>query len=132
MQRLSRIYPFTKGMGLAAPQIGVSRTLAVVRPPDSDAVVALLNPVVTWQSPEEDEQYEGCLSLFDVRGKTRRPLAVRVRVEEPDGLAVLSAWPDVTASPAGHSSPSLRTVPPQAVSPYPPFLICPTSTSRLT
>jgi peptide deformylase len=85
VQRLSRIYPFTKGMGLAAPQIGVSRTLAVVRPPDSDAVVALLNPVVTWQSPEEDEQYEGCLSFFDVRGKTRRPLAIRVRVEDPDG-----------------------------------------------
>ena len=92
VDRLSLIYPFTKGMGLAAPQIGVSRTLAVVRPPDSDAVVALLNPVVTWQSPEEDEQYEGCLSFFDVRGKTRRPLAIRVRVEDPDGSSRIVAF----------------------------------------
>jgi len=85
VRRVSRIYPFTKGMGLAAPQIGVSRALAVVRPPDGGPVVALLNPVITWQSSEEDEQYEGCLSFFDVRGKTRRPLAIKVQVNELDG-----------------------------------------------
>jgi len=90
--RLALIYPFTKGMGLAAPQIGVSRTLAVVRPPDSDATVALLNPVVTWQSSESDEQYEGCLSFFDVRGKTRRPLAIEVQVDEPDGSSRVVAF----------------------------------------
>ncbi len=85
VRRLSLIYPFTKGMGLAAPQIGVSRALAVVRPPGGKPAVALLNPVVTSQSSEEDEQYEGCLSLFDVRGRTRRPLAINVQVDEFDG-----------------------------------------------
>ena len=64
--RLALIYPFTKGMGLAAPQTGVARTLALVRPPDTDTIVALLNPVVTWQSSESDEQYEGCLSFLEV------------------------------------------------------------------
>src|SRR5205085_1527582 len=47
------------------------------------------------------------------------------------GLAVLSAWLDVTAHPPATAPlPSERS--PSAVSPYPPFLICPTSTSRLT
>jgi peptide deformylase len=85
VRRVGRIYPFTKGMGLAAPQIGVSRALAVVRPPEGGPIVVLLNPVVTWQSSDEDEQYEGCLSFFDVRGKTRRPLVIKVQVDEPDG-----------------------------------------------
>jgi peptide deformylase len=85
LRRLAMLHPFTKGMGLAAPQIGVPRALAVVRPADREPIVTLLNPVVTWQSPGEDEQYEGCLSLFDVRGRTRRPLAVSVQVADLDG-----------------------------------------------
>jgi peptide deformylase len=85
LRRLALLHPFAKGMGLAAPQIGAPRALAVVRPAQHEPVVTLLNPVVTWQSPDEDEQYEGCLSLFDVRGRTRRPLAISVQVADFGG-----------------------------------------------
>src|SRR5262249_13893573 len=61
--RVAQVHVFGKGMGIAAPQIGVSRAAAIVRGPDGEAVT-LLNPRVIEESPQTDEQYEGCLSFF--------------------------------------------------------------------
>ncbi len=88
VDRLKQIYPFTKGVGLAAPQIGVPRSMAVVVPSDRPGIV-LTNPRVAWASEETDEQFEGCLSFFDVRGQVRRPLSIDVDVAEFDGAAKL-------------------------------------------
>jgi peptide deformylase len=76
--RIAQVHVFGKGMGLAAPQLGVDRAVAVVRPPDEPDPITLLNPVVVDQSVELDEQYEGCLSFFDVRGLVPRPLWVEI------------------------------------------------------
>ncbi|HEU4399195.1 MAG TPA: peptide deformylase [Actinomycetota bacterium] len=84
LERLQRIYPFNKGMGLAAPQIGVSRAMAVIKPPKGEPLV-LVNPVVVERSPEEDEHFEGCLSFFDVRGIVARPRSARVEIASLDG-----------------------------------------------
>jgi peptide deformylase len=43
-----------------------------------------LNPQVIDQSDDYDEQYEGCLSFFDVRGKAPRPLCVHVEHQHVD------------------------------------------------
>jgi peptide deformylase len=69
---------FGKGNGLAGPQIGVGRAAAVVQLPDDEPLV-LYNPRVVDVSDDTDEQYEGCLSFFDVRGLVER--AVRIDVE---------------------------------------------------
>ncbi|MFI6310170.1 peptide deformylase [Nocardia fusca] len=79
MDRVARVHPFAKGMGIAAPQIGIDRCAAVVRPADPDAAaIVLLNPRIIAESDEFDEQYEGCLSFFDVRGLVPRPLHITV------------------------------------------------------
>ncbi|GHE12687.1 peptide deformylase [Streptomyces alanosinicus] len=65
-------------MGIAAPQIGIARAAAVVMPADEPPAVILLNSRVTERSEETDEQYEGCLSFFDVRGLIPRPLTITV------------------------------------------------------
>lgn len=65
-------------MGIAAPQIGISRAVAIVQPPGDAPAVILLNPRITDHSDETDEQYEGCLSFFDVRGLVPRPLQITV------------------------------------------------------
>ena len=79
MDRVSRVHPFAKGMGIAAPQIGIGRCAAVVRPADPHApAIILLNPRIIAASDETDEQYEGCLSFFDVRGLVPRPLHITV------------------------------------------------------
>ncbi|WP_327226941.1 peptide deformylase [Streptomyces platensis] len=78
MERIGQVHPFAKGMGIAAPQIGVGRAAAVVQPPGDGPAIILLNPRITTCSEEMDEQYEGCLSFFDVRGLVPRPLKITV------------------------------------------------------
>ncbi|MFF8783927.1 peptide deformylase [Streptomyces sp. NPDC015125] len=70
-------------MGIAAPQSGIGRTAAVVMPPGQAPAIILLNPKITDRSDETDEQCEGCLSFFDVRGLVPRPLKITALNGEP-------------------------------------------------
>ncbi|MGK5737839.1 peptide deformylase [Micromonospora sp. URMC 103] len=91
--RLDELHPFSKGVGIAAPQLGVGRAVAVVRPPDRHAdPVVLLNPRVVDVSPDSDEQYEGCLSFFDHRGLVPRPLRVDVEHAQWDGSRIITSF----------------------------------------
>jgi peptide deformylase len=84
---VQRVHEFKTGMGLAAPQIGIARSVAVFRPHDGPEVV-LINPRVVFSEPEEDdwtEDSEGCLSFFDGRYLVRRPSFLIVVHRAPDG-----------------------------------------------
>jgi peptide deformylase len=86
MGPIGRVHPFAKGMGIAAPQIGIARAAAVVQPPGPGApVIVLLNPRIIAHAADTDEQYEGCLSFFDVRGLVPRPLSITVQTTTLDG-----------------------------------------------
>jgi peptide deformylase len=89
--RVAALHDFAKGMGLAAPQIGIGRAAAIVRPPGGESLT-LLNPVVMEESAQTDEQFEGCLSFFDVRGLVPRPLSMRVAYETVDGTRRVSVF----------------------------------------
>jgi len=78
LDRIGQLHPFVKGVGLAAPQLGLSLAAAVVRPPGGGEAIVLLNPRVVAAASDVDEQYEGCLSFFDVRGRVGRPLWMEV------------------------------------------------------
>ncbi|GAA1964045.1 peptide deformylase [Kitasatospora viridis] len=93
MERIGQIHPFAKGMGIAAPQIGIGRAAAVVQPasPDAPAIV-LLNPRITDRSDEADEQFEGCLSFFDVRALVPRPLRITVETTTLDGQVAAATY----------------------------------------
>jgi peptide deformylase len=81
------------GAGLAAPQVHVSKRVVIYgvdqnpRYPDAEAVplTVLVNPVVTPLTDELDEDWEGCLSLPDLRGRVSRPTRVRVEAWGRDG-----------------------------------------------
>lgn len=94
MDRIATVHDFSgKGMGLAAPQIGIDRAAAAVRPANSAAdPIVLFNPRVTAVSDEMDEQYEGCLSFFDVRGLVPRPLRITVETTALDGRALTTVY----------------------------------------
>ena len=93
MDRVARVHPFAKGMGIAAPQIGIDRCAAVVRPAEpTDTAIVLLNPRVIDQSDDTDEHYEGCLSFFDVRGLVPRPLHITVETTTLAGALVTTAY----------------------------------------
>ena len=83
--RVARAHVFGKGMGIAANQIGIDRAAAMICPPAGADVITLFNPRVIESSDEIDEQYEGCLSFFDVRGMVPRPLTVHVEHQDLDG-----------------------------------------------
>ena len=76
------------GVGLAAPQIGVNRRVAIIDlsvGADPGAVVVLVNPVIVEASGEQKEE-EGCLSIPDCSEKVLRPARVRVRAEDANGV----------------------------------------------
>jgi peptide deformylase len=103
LDRLDQLYVFSKGVGLAAPQIGLADAVAVVRPPDRDAEpVVLLNPRVVGESAEHDEQYEGCLSFFDQRGLVTRPLRIEVEHTRYDGNRVITSFERAMARLVAH------------------------------
>ncbi|WP_308250282.1 peptide deformylase [Sphaerisporangium fuscum] len=101
LERVSQVHSFAKGMGLAAPQIGIGRAAALVRTPTGE-IVTLLNPRVINESSETDEQYEGCLSFFDVRGMVPRPLSIEVEHQDIDGNARITLFEEGMARLVGH------------------------------
>ena len=76
-----------QGIGLAAPQISISRRITVIdvsfkeRPEDK---LALINPVVVEATGRQVEE-EGCLSLPDIREKVVRAEWVKVRAQDVTG-----------------------------------------------
>ena len=79
------------GVGLAAPQIGISKRLAVIdvsNGQDAKAKLVLANPVVLSTEGNELREEEGCLSLPDFRANTTRPERVTVRFQDIGGTEV--------------------------------------------
>ncbi|HZD14503.1 MAG TPA: peptide deformylase [Pseudonocardiaceae bacterium] len=83
-ERVAQAHTFGKGMGIAAPQLGIDRAAAIVRTPDGESIT-LLNPSIIENSGDTDEQYEGCLSFFDVRGQVPRSHVINVEHTAIDG-----------------------------------------------
>lgn len=72
-----------QGCGLAAPQVGVLRRIAVIEVEDGK-VIELINPKIIAYAGEQREQ-EGCLSNPGAYGITKRPAAVTVRAMNRHG-----------------------------------------------
>ncbi|MEV0607607.1 peptide deformylase [Polymorphospora rubra] len=102
LARVDQLHLFSKGVGLAAPQIGLPRSAAIVRPPDGAEPVVLLNPRVVDASAETDDQYEGCLSFFDVRGLVTRPLRIDVEHARADGSRSITSFEQGMARLVAH------------------------------
>jgi peptide deformylase len=78
------------GIGLAAPQLGVSRRLLVMDcikdPAQPPRPMVLVNPEILWQSEAMNVYEEGCLSIPEQFAEVTRPAEVRVRWTGLDGL----------------------------------------------
>ncbi|HIC14641.1 MAG TPA: peptide deformylase [Gemmatimonadetes bacterium] len=77
-----------EGIGLAAPQIGISRRVIVIdlrSEEQPEARLALINPSVVWASAESDKEPEGCLSIPGLEEVIKRSLAIRVEAVDIDG-----------------------------------------------
>jgi peptide deformylase len=75
------------GLGLAAPQVGVSLRLMVVADEENRDVRVLINPVITEHGGEIVAE-EGCLSIPGIFAPVKRAEWVRLEAQDPDGKPV--------------------------------------------
>ena len=78
------------GIGLAAPQIGVTKRLIVMdcmKAPEAPRPLILFNPEVTWSSSEVSTYEEGCLSIPEQYADVQRPASVTVTWMDETGAS---------------------------------------------
>lgn len=90
----------SRGVGLAAQQVGETRSICVIEVPeeydvDEDGTRlnpdismpwVLINPVISEPSRRTDSHEEGCLSFPDVRGNIVRPVSIRLTYQDLEGV----------------------------------------------
>ncbi len=85
VQRMAGIMKDALGVGLAAPQLGISQRLLVYRVGPDAPVIALANPELEWESADHEVLDEGCLSIPGITVDVERPVHVRVRALDEEG-----------------------------------------------
>ena len=78
------------GIGLAAPQIGVSKRITVIdlsNKKNPEEKIVLVNPEIVHKEGKQVEE-EGCLSLPDIRDKVSRAAKVKVRAQDLEGKTI--------------------------------------------
>jgi peptide deformylase len=83
--RMAGLMNDAMGVGLAAPQLGLSQRLLVYRVGPDAPLVALVNPSVEWASDDVETLDEGCLSIPGITVDVDRPVYVRVRAQDEEG-----------------------------------------------
>jgi peptide deformylase len=85
VSRMAGIMSDALGVGLAAPQLGISQRLLVYRVGPDAPVTVLANPELEWASGDVELGEEGCLSIPGVVVDVDRPVHVRVRGVDEGG-----------------------------------------------
>lgn len=72
----------SNGVGLAAPQVGVLRRIAVVD--TGEEILELINPEILSEEGEQTD-LEGCLSYPGKFGEVTRPMIVKIKAQNRNG-----------------------------------------------
>lgn len=81
----------SRGIGLAGPQVHESIRLFVAGVDDEERTmppVVMINPEVTPIGSDVEEDWEGCLSIPDIRGRVSRATDIRVRALDRYGTPI--------------------------------------------
>jgi peptide deformylase len=99
-----------RGVGLAAPQIGISRRIAVIDvtfKEDPNAQLVLINPEIIHKEGRH-AQSEGCLSIPDFRENVSRAKIVTVRAQDLTGKVFEKTGEDLLARAFLHETDHLN------------------------
>lgn len=94
-----------KGIGLAAPQVGINERIIVAD--IGDGPLALVNPEVIRKSGFESME-EGCLSVPGIEIKVKRPLRILVSYRTEDNASVKKEFSDLMARVILHETDHLN------------------------
>ena len=79
------------GIGLAAPQVGVSKRLIVVdisHEGQKDRLYKVVNPEIVMVSDDTDKAEEGCLSIPGIYESVVRPVAAKIKGQDLEGQEI--------------------------------------------
>ncbi len=65
----------SKGVGLAAPQVGISICLIVIKDMETGQFIEMINPEIVWKSFDREYDDEGCLSVL---GDDNKPIHKKI------------------------------------------------------
>jgi peptide deformylase len=106
------------GVGLAAPQVheGLRIFVAAINPQDEEPLppetepLVFINPVITPVGTEMVEDWEGCLSIPEIRGRVPRARAIKVSAMDRAGGKIEIASQDFPARVIQHETDHLDGV----------------------
>ncbi len=76
---LAQIMYNEDGIGIAAPQVGVNKRIIIIDCSENKSeTIYLINPEILWQSPENAQKTEGCLSYPGLKIPVSRPKKIKV------------------------------------------------------
>lgn len=99
------------GIGIAAPQIDVSKQVTLIELPDNNdrygdlegtPLMVIINPVIHYLTEEKQGFWEGCLSVPGLRGFVERPKSIRVDYINEHGEAKTIETDDFLATVFQH------------------------------
>lgn len=91
----------SNGAGLAAPQVGIIRRIALILIEDGEPYLELINPVIIKKTGRQRE-IEGCLSCPNVFGYVKRPKKCVVKAQDRNGEFFEVSLSDLSCRAACH------------------------------
>lgn len=105
-----------KGVGLAAPQIGISLAIFMTKPTDKSKISVFINPLVLETDELEKKRkkgvkkLEGCLSLPDIWGEVLRSPSVKISYFDKNGNLIIKKFSGFMATIVQHEIDHLNGV----------------------
>ncbi len=87
MDEMVKMMSEQNGVGLAAPQIGVTKRFLIMMDPDTNTIYRMINPKIISKSEKTCVMEEGCLSVLGADG-----LPVYAHVQRPESIEI--EWTD--------------------------------------
>lgn len=90
VNEMQSILSKANGVGLAAPQVGISKRIIVIdlSHKDDGPVMAFINPMIVWRSEEIVAIEEGCLSVPGIFIEIERPEKIKVKANTVQGKEI--------------------------------------------
>ena len=83
---LAQIMYDHEGIGISAPQVGVNKRIVIIDCSENqNKAIYLINPEILWQSPQESQKLEGCLSYPGLFLPIKRPNKIKVKALDLEG-----------------------------------------------
>ena len=115
MDEMVKMMNAQNGVGLAAPQVGITKRFLVMMEPETNVVYRMINPEITARSEDTCVMEEGCLSVLGPDGlpvysNVRRPASIDVKWTDENGKDLSAHMSGTAARIVQHETDHLNGV----------------------